>query len=127
MKAILKSIKDKWNAEASLNAYKLFFESAPQKALMPYVVYLQVTNSPEYTMNTLMEDTRIQFSAFSSKNSSKEVQDIFEKIIAVFDDVVLVIPGYDPVLFERVVDVPTKTPEEAWQYNVEYRLLNQKK
>jgi len=126
MKAILKAIKDKWGVEATLNSYKLYFESAPQGTPMPYVVYLLVTGIPEYTMNTQMEDDRLQFSIFSSKNSSEEVQDIFEKLIAVFDDVVLVIPGYDPVLFERAERVPTKTPEEAWQYNVEYHLLNQK-
>jgi len=126
MKAIFKAIKDKWDAEATLNPYKLYFESAPQKASMPYVVYLLVTGIPEFTMNTRMEDDRIQFSIFSSKNSSEEAQDIFEKLIAVFDDVVLTITGYSPVLFERAERVPTKTPEEAWQYNVEYHLLNQK-
>jgi len=126
MKAIFKAIKDKWDASGTLNSNKLFFESAPQKTPMPYVVYLQVTGIPDYTMNTRIEDDRLQFSIFSSKNSSVEVQDIYEKLIAVFDDVVLAIPGYDPVLFERAETVPTKTPEEAWQYNVEYHLMNQK-
>lgn len=126
MKAIFKAIKDKWDAEASLNSYKLYLDSAPQKASMPYIVYLLVTGIPEYTMNTQMEDDRIQFSVFSSKNSSQEVQTIAEAIMAVFDDVVLTITGYDPVLFERAEQVLTKTPEEAWQHNIEYHLLNQK-
>jgi len=126
MKAIFKAIKDAWDGEGTLNSYKLFFESAPQGQSMPYVVYLMVTGMPEYTMNTLMEDDRIQFSVFSKSNSSEEVQTIAEAIMAFFDDITLTIADYTSILFERAERVPTKTPEEAWQYNIEYRLLNQK-
>lgn len=126
MKAIFKAIKVKWDASPTLNPRKLYFESAPQNAAMPYAVYFLVVGTPEYTMNTLIENDRIQFSIFSSKNSSGEAQNIFEKLIVVFDDVVLAIVGYDPVLFERIERTLMKTPEEAWQYVVEYRLWNQK-
>ncbi len=126
MKAINKAIKDKWDAEASLNIYPLYFDAAPQEAAMPYVVYQKITGIPEFTFNTEMQDDRYQFSAFSSKNSAEEVLTMYEAIIAIFDDVVLPIVGYTPVLFERANEVPDKTPEEAWQYNIEYRVLNSK-
>lgn len=128
MNALFGAIYTKFAADAALVAAvtDLYNTAAPQNTDMAYLVMLLVTNTHEWTFNTDMEDTMIQFSIFDDSSSPEPIGDIFELLKTCFDDAVLVVGGYDSVCMVRESSNLLRDPEDAWHYVIDYRLMVQK-
>jgi len=84
---------------------RLFLDEAPQDSEFPYIVFQLVTSTPDKSFTENCIDTTIQFSIYSSLPSAAEVSDILGKLIAIFDDKILVVSGYtmEKMCFQNLV------------------------
>ena len=105
----------------------LFKGRAPDGAEYPYAVYMIVSNSPDKTFNANYEDTLIQFSLFSSASSSTEIEDIYEDLIALYEECSLTITGQTLIWMRRenatlMVEDHTilNGTMQVWHYAVDY-------
>jgi len=125
VKALFKGILDKAKAP-SLREYiagRFYNTNAPQKEKMPYIVFMLVSDTPEDTFDTSMEDTIVQLSIFDDNRSPENVCDIFELVNTCFDYVTLTIVGYTTVEMRRGVANLMRDPDDdAWHYQVDYRV-----
>lgn len=128
MNVLFEAIFAEFDADAALKAAVtgLYNTAAPQDTDMPYLVMLLVSDTHEWTFNTDLENTRIQFSIFDKNSSPENIGDIFELLKTCFDDAMLVIGGYDSVCMVRENSNLLRDPEDAWHYVCEYKLLVQK-
>lgn len=128
MNVLFEAIYDKFDLDAALKAAvtDLYNSNAPQDTDFPYIVFFLITDDPQWTFNTEMEDTEIQFNIYDENPSVENVGDIFELLKNCFDDAVLTITGYTNIIMQRKIASLDKTPEDAWQYVVTYRVFIQK-
>lgn len=128
MNVLFEAIYDEYAADAALVAAVtgLYNTTAPQDTDSPYLVMTLLIDDHEYTFNTDLDDTRIEFGIYSSDSSPEEAGDIFELLKTCFDDAVLTITGYDSVIMVRENSNLIRTPDDMWHYVVEYRVLIQK-
>ena len=128
MNALFKAIYDEFAADAPLVAAvtDLYNTTVPQDTDAPYLVMLLINSNHEWTFNTDLEDTLIQFSIYSSNSSPEQAGDIYELLKTCFDDAVLTIVGWDSVIMVRETSNLMRTPDDMWHYQVDYRLLIQK-
>ncbi len=118
------------SALASHIADRLFKGRAPEGAVYPYIVYLIVSNAPEKTFTEHHERTTIQFSLFSSASGSTEVEDMYEDLIALYDECSLTITSQTLIWMRRenatlmVEDHITKAGTvQVWHYAVDFEVL----
>jgi hypothetical protein len=129
MKALCDSIVSKFTGNASLKAATpggLHFSEAPQSKPMPFVVYDIISAMPDYTFTENYEGATVQFAIYSNTSDSAQVNDIFGKLIAVFDWCTLTLTGYTSIYMKRTfshVEKNTDDPQiRYWQYIVQYEL-----
>lgn len=130
MKQLDKAIYDEINGSVALKAAlgdtRFYADSAPQNTAFPFLVWLWLVDMHEETFNTELENASLQFSIFSEDQSVVEVNDIFEKLTALFDNAALTVADYYSVRIRRVSSNRMKDPEQAWHYLIEYQFLVQK-
>jgi len=80
---------------------RLFKIQAPAGSEYPYAVYKILNDIPEYPGPQTIEKFDIQFSLFSSKASSTEVENMLTDLWTLYDDCVLTVAGYLPIYFIR--------------------------
>jgi len=80
---------------------RLFKIDAEEGAQYPYAVCRVVSNMPEYPGLHTIEKYLIQFSLFSSKNGSTEIENMLTDLWTLYDDVVLTITGNTSIYFIR--------------------------
>jgi len=122
MKELFTGIYSKYNGNEALKAAitGFYFTEAPQDAAMPYVVYNLVSNVPDWTYTEDMENSLIQFSIFDDHSSSTTINDIYEKLTALFDWCVLTIEGYSHIYMKREFNILTRG-NDIWKYVIQYR------
>ena len=105
----------------------------PQGTVWPFAVYYIITDNPRDTFTEKLEEVTIQFSIFSMKSGTSEIEDIFTSLRALFDNCSLTITGNTHVTMDRqgasLTSVPADTEEgtgEYWQYDVDYSIVMQK-
>ncbi len=110
-------------------ANRLFKGRAPEGAEYPYIVYMIVSNAPDKVFNASYEDTIIQFSLFSSASGSAEIEDMYEDLIALYDECSMTITSQTLILMARenatlqVEDHTTPAGTvQVWHYAVDYRV-----
>ena len=122
MKELFTGIYSKYNGNEALKAAitGFYFTEAPQDAAMPYVVYNLVSNVPDWTYTEDMENSLIQFSIFDDHSSSTTINDIYEKLTALFDWCVLTIEGYSHIYMKREFNILTRG-NDIWKCVIQYR------
>lgn len=80
---------------------RLFKNDADEGAELPYVVYMIVSDVPEYPGGKTIERVLIQFSLFSSASGSTEVEDMLTHLRSLYDDCTLTITGNTLICFIR--------------------------
>ncbi len=122
MQVLFTGLYNKYLSNAALKAAitGFYFTEAPQDAAMPYVVYNLVSNVPDWTYTEDMENSLIQFSIFDDHSSSTTINDIYEKLTALFDWCVLTIEGYSHIYMKREFNILTRG-NDIWKYVIQYR------
>ena len=132
MKELSQAIFGKLTSSTALYAHianRLFKGRAPEGAEYPYIVYLIVSNAPDKSFVSNYEDTLIQFSLFSSASGSTEVEDMYEDLIALYDECSMTITSQTMIWMRRenaslmIEDHTTKAGTvQVWHYAVDYRI-----
>ena len=125
MDALLTGIFARYNAA---NSFKtactggLHLGTASQDASMPYAVYQIVTGRPEYYFRNNFEVVHIQFDIYASTNAAR--QDLYTKLTARFDNCKPAVTGYDTLIMQRVLQIPSELGDEGrvYRYTVEYMI-----
>lgn len=94
----------------------------------PYGVFFLVVDVAEWRFgDEMQEDIPYQFNLFSNKNSPVEVNSLFTKLKARFDNCALIVSGYRHIYFMRTEARRLRDEERAvWQYAVEYDVMIEK-
>jgi len=136
MQEIRKAIYNKFIGNAALKATvygnlsesdstqvtRLFFTQAPQNVIFPYVIFTKVTSIPWYSFTTKAENTTYQFTIYSSTAGASEIENIFTKLVAVFDDCTLAYENsWDALQCTREFD-NTDFVDDVWHWWIRYRI-----
>ena len=129
MEAVLTGVWARYNAG---NTFKtactggLHLESAPQGTSLPYATYQLITGRPEYIFVGNFEIASIQFDIYAQTNLIR--QDLYTKLIALFDDCRPTVTGYTSIIMERVLTQMVREGDQNDVYRaiVEYSLRVEK-
>lgn len=101
---------------------------APQSTTYPYAVFFLVVDVAEWRFGgEMQEDISYQFNLFSDKNSPIEVNSLFTKLKARFDNCALTVSPYRHIYFMRTMARRLRDEErKVWQYAVEYDIMIEK-
>ena len=127
MQVLFQGIWNKFNGNAALKAAvtNMYFSEAIQTAIMPYIVYFEISNVPDWTYTEDMENFLIQFSIYDSNSSSVNILSIFEKLKTCYDWVTLVVEGYNFIYLKREFNILTRE-NSIWKMDVQFRMEIQK-
>jgi hypothetical protein len=130
MNALMAAITAKFKTTNSLNTAlggRMYPFQAPQEPTFPYGIYFIVSGDPDRNFSDKHEYINVQFSLFSEEDSVEQVGTLYDKTIALFDDVLLTVTGYTMLKFERINYLLIRDEEMAtWHYVVEYDVLLEK-
>lgn len=105
---------------------RLYLVEAPQGITSPYAVFFMVSNVPLYATKKKYENSLVQFNVFSKPEDDDmdEINDIYSKLISLYDDCNLSVSGYTFLKMERELSFCLK-PNGIWQYSIQYRIINE--
>lgn len=131
MKVVNKAILDKFTADAALVAKAtggLHLDYAPPETAEPYIIFAEISDSPEDTFTDYGENLHYQFTIVSDSRSSEEADDIFELLKTCYDYCTLVVSGYSHIEMRRLPgsNLMSDPDDGCWRRNVDYRILTQK-
>jgi hypothetical protein len=105
----------------------MYHDQAPQDATFPYIVFFEVSETPDFTFSTEFEEYRIQFSIFSTSQSAIEVEDVYTKLKSLFDKCALTVTGYTHISMLRENSIGLQRDEDnVWMRHVDYKILLEK-
>lgn len=122
MDELFTAIITKFNADATLTAYGLYADHAPQDATLPYFTYLLVTNEPVETFTDTSENPLIQFSVWDDSVSPLLVTQLAELFKTAFDWCSLTVAGRAHISMARQAERLVQDPDGGWQYSIDYRI-----
>jgi len=95
----------------------------------PYIVFDLPTGMKKNTFSHEKETVLVQFKIYSKTSSSMPLNELRQKLIAVFDDTLLVLTSYDTISMRRTISIKTKdeVDEKVWIYLVQYEVELEKK
>jgi len=94
----------------------------PSKVACPYLVWRNVGTAVDRTNSSMFNDTIIQFSIHDDNEDSPiAVCNIYDALIALFDDVTLTVSGWTNVRTDRLSDQLLDDPDGGYEYIVQYR------
>jgi len=136
MKAISQAIFTKCAVGTSLHTAlsgRMYKGRAPDAATFPYCVFMLVSDVPGNIWNANIQDSRWQFSLFSTASSSTEIEDLYTYLKALYDDCALTVTGATHVRMVRdnallMNDEITTTAgtTQLWHYAVDYNVMTVK-
>ena len=130
MQAVLTGVYGLYNGNATLKAALtggLYIEQVPQGISIPYAVMYVTSGRPDYFFaDEVFEIIDIQFDIYAQTNAIR--QDIYGKLIAVFDDAKPTITGYTSHIMEREYYQMLRTGDndEGYRAIVQYQLTIEK-
>lgn len=103
MNNLLTGIMTKTTGSALATAVgnRIYLDSAPEKATLPYVVFFIVSAVPFDTFSEDMDDIYMQFSLFSSSKGATEITGLYANLTALFDDCTFSLTGGTLLSVER--------------------------
>ena len=130
MTALDAAIFAKFNTTNALNTAlsgRFFPGAADQATSFPYATYNEISSYDDWTFTENIEETLIQFSIFSNKQSPAELNTLYGHLIALFDDAVLTVTGWNLLKFERASRIRLRDIEmETWAYHIDYTVWLEK-
>lgn len=128
MNVLKTGIYNKYNASVDFknSIIGLFYSVAPQGTLFPYVVYHLLTGTPNNTYTEKAENVIIEFLICSDKNSSSEIDTIYDYLDALYDDCALTVSGYNSIYVSRESFEGAEFEDGVWNKYVLYRTEIQK-
>jgi hypothetical protein len=102
---------------------RLYHTQALQTTTFPFCVFSFVSQGTEYTFTDEFENLVVQFSLFSTTNSSLEIEDLRAKLTALYDWCSLSVTGYSHLYMRRISSRLTKDDRPAWHYSIDYRIF----
>lgn len=137
---LLKAIWSKFTSSALATAVggRIYLDRAPDKAVMPYVVYFIVSASPDKTFTEHYTNTLVQFSLFSASSSTAEITAMYGYLTALFDECSLTIPptgsATETLVWMRednlttmIEDVPVGGTQHVKHWAVDFEILTSRK
>jgi len=127
MKVLKDAIYAKYLGNADLVAALtngLHFQTAPDRQPYPYTTYFIVSDIPGRTFTEKMENILFQFNIFSDTPDDAEIENIFDKLIACYDDcrTSLHVSGYHTIYVDRELSqLLFDEAADIYQYAVGYR------
>ena len=127
MQVLFTGLYNKYLSNASLKAAitGMYFTEAIQTAILPYIVYFEISNVPDWTYTEDMENFLIQFSIYSSDSSSVDILSIFEKLKTCYDWKILTVAGWNSIYMKREFNILSRD-NDIWKMDVQYRIEVQK-
>jgi len=131
MKNLSTAIYEKWeDFDSDTDIVPVLYKGeAPDGAQMPYVVFMVVSDVPEYPGGKTIERVLVQFSIFSAASSTTEIEDILTNLRALYDDCSLSITSNSLIYFIRGNMIPMRDEIETvsgatgvWHYAQEYEI-----
>jgi len=122
MKAIKQAIYSKYDGDTDLEAALtngLFFQDA-EGVDFPYGVFHMISIVPGRTFTEKMENCLFQFNLYSDNASDSEIDNMFQKLKACYDDAHLAVPGYYDIYLDREFSECFRV-DDIWQYSTRYR------
>jgi len=112
---------------------RLFKGRAPEGAEYPYIVYLLITDMPDYTFKNTLENVTIQFSLFSANPSTSEAEDMFTDLKTLYDDCTFSISASTLIWMIRqnaILMAEDHTVKDGtiqvWHYAVDYSIITER-
>ncbi len=129
MKVLFDAIYTKYTGSATLvaaNTGGLHREKVPQRgADTPFIAYHHIGGTNEDTFVEICGDHTIQFNIYA--DTASVMDDLFDKLTAVYDYCSLSITGYTHVIMKRTFQHSEYIfAEEVWQYVVQYEIMTDK-
>lgn len=129
MKDVLKAIYDKFSAANDFKtaiSSQFYLNNAPQSISKPYAVYQLVNNVATYNFTSTFDDAEIQIDIIDDNHTS-DILDYANKCMALFDDCILTVSGYQFIKMERDLNFLIEDAEEELQrYMIQYTVYTRK-
>lgn len=109
---------------------RLYNVKTPPQEVFPYCIFSFVSENFEQLLASgeEIETSAIDFTLYSNNESSTEVYDLYDKLIALFDECSLTVTGYTHIRMNREMSTLTFDNElKVWQYIIRYRLILSKR
>lgn len=137
--AVAAAIDTKFQADSALvaalggstgrNAYRLYNKRAPEDPTFPYIVMFITNMSPEDTLTEEGEVLNVQFNIYDydqdSPDDDSTINDIYNKLDALFNKCTLVVTGYHFVYMLRGPAIVVPTTDDTQQITVNYEIMIQ--
>jgi hypothetical protein len=137
LKQLSKAIIDKYKASTSSGSLYasltggLWNSEAPDDTPYPYGVFYTIDRTPKHVQegeftHYKYEECVIQFSIYEDGNAVENIEDVYDKLTALYDETKLTLSSYVTVNFTREFDRLDKLGTESdkyWQYVIQYRGL----
>jgi Protein of unknown function (DUF3168) len=116
----------KFSSSNSLNTLlngRLYKEMAPQTPqVYPYATYHLISGTHEWGFREDYENLTVQINLYSNKNSSSEIEDLFDALVLLFDWCTLAIPDQRFLFMRRESANLFRDEDEIFIYAVTYRI-----
>ena len=128
MNVLKTGIYNKYNASGDFKGAitGLYYSEAPQGTAFPYVVYHLLVGTPNNTYTEKAENVIVKFLICSDKNSSNEIDTIYDYLDALYNDCVLTVVGYNSIFVSRESFDGAELIDGIWNKNILYRTEIQK-
>lgn len=103
----------------------LYNLEAPEDVDFPYGAFQLISDVPDHFASDkfYLENCLFQFNLFSKKSSSRELLNVYDKLISAFDFLILTITGYTALSCVRENTIQVPKLDGVWQLNVLYRIF----
>jgi len=119
MKSLVEAIYSKY----SHDTLPLSFHVVDANQSLPYCLFFFINSTPEYSFNSVSEETEIQFSVFAKTGNA--VMEFMSDIKGIYDDCELTVAGYNFVKMERLITTSFQNDfdNESWHGVVTYKVI----
>ena len=123
MKALFAAITAKFTAANTFKtavSSRFYLNTAPQGISKPYAVWTLINNTADYNFTSTFDEAMIQIDIIDD-NDNSDILDIADKCMALFDDCLLSVTGYQFIKMERDFNFFIEDPDEEIQrYTIQY-------
>jgi hypothetical protein len=99
---------------------RFYLNTAPQGISSPYAVFSLVNNTTDFNFTSTFDEALIQIDIIDD-NQSSDILDTADKCMALFDDCLLTVSGYQFIKMERDFNFFIEdADEEIQRYTIQY-------
>ena len=103
---------------------RLYGMNAPQKATWPYGIFFPVSDVPDYLFDKTLTTSRVQFSLFSSDESSSNIETLYDNLTTLYDWCKLTLTSVTFLYMKRLNSTLLRDPNDMyWMYHIDYELM----